>query len=199
MGTQFPGLSLPIVQIRSFFDIQKDLSAIDTINNNLKKLESLRQEELDRHQDKLDELQRELEHFESSIEELKNNQKSKEVKEELLKVEDLIFTIAKHLTSLNMELNALKLKYNQDLVKLENLQNQLAELEQHSIETDANKNVSERSKALKLKLYESLGLKLDFNSKQVLVLNKKSQKTNVLNLDQGYDEMFISEYIWDNI
>ncbi|KAH3671881.1 hypothetical protein OGAPHI_000067 [Ogataea philodendri] len=199
MSTQFPGLSLPIVQIRSFFDIQKDISAMDTINNNLKKLESLRQDELDRHQDKLDELQRELDNFRTSITDLKNDQKSKDVKEELLKLEDLIFTVAKHLTSLNMELNALKLKHNQDLVKLEDLQNKLSDLEQTSVESDTSKNVSERSKALKLKLYESLGLKLDFENKQILVLNKKSQKTNVLSLDQGYDEMFVSEYIWDNI
>jgi len=149
-------------------------------------------------------LKKRLKTLSDTISELKLSPKLKNAKNDLIELENQMFKIANGLTKLNMEINSLKLTYNQDLKQLDDLEDQIqglkvgfkSKLAESSAEPD---EVSEKSKLIKLRLYESLGLKLDSGSKEILVLNKQENKTSVLKVDDSYSEYFISNYVWNNI
>ncbi|VEU22637.1 DEKNAAC103678 [Brettanomyces naardenensis] len=113
-------------------------------------------------------------------------------------LENRLFKIAGNLTTFNMELNSLKLTYNQDLKRLDELEDELSGLK-NSFGLENSDDAVERAKIIKLKLYESTGLKLDPERREVLVLNKSANKTTVLKVNDNYSDYFISNYIWANI
>lgn len=54
-----------------------------------------------------------------------------------------------------------------------------------------------RANILKLKLFRSLGVIVDTNSKQVFI--EHSDKLDVLSLNEGYSDYFKTKYIWERI
>lgn len=110
---------------------------------------------------------------------------------------------------MNMEINSLKLSYNEDLKRLDELETELSKLNDKFISHTANlqidpdstdsKAVDENANLIKLKLYQSLGLKFNQETREVLILNKSKNSVSLLKIDDTYSEYFISNYIWDSI
>lgn len=154
-------------------------------------------------------LQRQLENTLSSIKSLRSSSQTKSTKAELKKLENEIFDSARSLTSLNMEINSLKLSYNENLKRLDELETELAKLNDKFITHAANlpidsvstdpKTLDENTNLIKLKLYQSLGLKFNQDTREVLILNKSKNSVSLLKIDDTYSEYFISNFIWDNI
>ncbi|QPG73761.1 hypothetical protein FOA43_001075 [Brettanomyces nanus] len=190
-------LKTAITETNSGFDIQNDLNLLDSIANNIQQLDTLRQTDIEARRAKNNKLTKQLSTLSASINQLKGSNKMKTAQKQLIDLENQMFHIAGNLTTFNMELNSLKLTYNQELKRLDELENQLQEMK-NSFELSEDIEVAERAKMIKLKLYESLGMKLDIQNKQVMVLNKRKNKSGVLKLE-NYSEYFISNYIWDNI
>lgn len=153
--------------------------------------------------------QRQLENTLSSIKSLRSSSQTKSTKAELKKLENEIFDSARSLTSLNMEINSLKLSYNENLKRLDELETELARLNDKfithaanlpidSASTDPN-TLDENTNLIKLKLYQSLGLKFNPDTREVLILNKRKNSVSLLKIDDTYSEYFISNFIWDNI
>lgn len=146
-------------------------------------------------------LKRQLENILSSIKSLKNSTQTKTTKQELKKLENEIFNSARNLTNLNMEINSLKLSYNENLKKLDKLESELVKLNEKFISNTINdsKSIDENTNLIKLKLYQSIGLKFNTETKEVLILNKKKNNVSLLKIDDTYSEYFISNFIWENI
>jgi len=160
------------------------------------------------HKDKTNigtDLKKQLNTLSNTINELKLSPKLRNAKNDLIELENQMFKIANSLTKLNMEINSLKLTYNQDIKQLDDLEEQIQNLKVgFKLKLAENSSselgeASEKAKLIKLRLYESLGLKIDPENKEILVLNKQENKTSVLKVDDSYSEYFISNYIWNNI
>lgn len=108
-----------------------------------------------------------------------------------------MFKVASNLTTYNMELNSLKLTYNQNLKKLDDLEVQLDTVKAGF--RQSQEESSERANLIKLKLYESLGLKLNNEKHQVLVWNRSTSNAKVLKIDDCDSDYIVSNYIWGNI
>lgn len=104
-----------------------------------------------------------------------------------------------------MEINTLKLSYNQNLKRLDELESELSKLNDKFVSGSVNlqlndsKSVDENTNLIKLKLYQSIGLKFNSHTQEVLILNKKKNNVSLLKIDDTYSEYFISNFIWDNI
>lgn len=100
-----------------------------------------------------------------------------------------------------MEINSLKLSYNENLKKLDELESELIKLNEKFISNTINdsKSIDENANLIKLKLYQSIGLKFNTETKEVLILNKKKNNVSLLKIDDTYSEYFISNFIWENI
>ncbi|GAV26838.1 hypothetical protein PMKS-000294 [Pichia membranifaciens] len=172
-------------------------------------MDSLKDQNLASYSARIEDLERQLENTLSSIKSLRSSSQTKSTKSELKKLENEIFDSARSLTSLNMEINSLKLSYNEDLKRLDELETELAKLNDKFISHTANlqidpdstdsKAVDENANLIKLKLYQSLGLKFNQETREVLILNKSKNSVSLLKIDDTYSEYFISNYIWDSI
>ncbi|KAG0682659.1 kinetochore-associated Ndc80 complex subunit spc24 [Pichia californica] len=198
-------LATPIEETISVFDIQNDLDLIDTINNKIQQMDSIKDQNITSFSIRVDDLKQQLENTLSSIKSLKSSSQTKSTKSELRKLENEIFNTARNLTSLNMEINTLKLSYNQNLKRLDELESELSKLNDKFVSGSVNlqlndsKSVDENTNLIKLKLYQSIGLKFNSHTQEVLILNKKKNNVSLLKIDDTYSEYFISNFIWDNI
>ncbi|ODQ48916.1 hypothetical protein PICMEDRAFT_14437 [Pichia membranifaciens NRRL Y-2026] len=202
-------LASPVEDTLSVFDIQNDINLIDTINSKIQQMDSLKDQSLASYSTRIEDLERQLENTLSSIKSLRSSSQTKSTKSELKKLENEIFDSARSLTSLNMEINSLKLSYNEDLKRLDELETELSKLNDKFIshtailQVDSNstdsKVVDENANLIKLKLYQSLGLKFNQETREVLILNKSKNNVSLLKIDDTYSEYFISNYIWDSI
>lgn len=107
-----------------------------------------------------------------------------------------------------MEISSLKISYNKNLKKLDELEIELSKLTDkfninnlNSIDTKNpdSKYIQDNTNLLKLKLYQSLGIKFNNETREVLILNKSKNNVSLLKIDDSYSEYFISNFIWDNI
>jgi chromosome segregation ATPase len=206
-------LASSIQETISVFNIHHDIQLIDSINNKINQLDSLENQNIESFNTRIENLQRQLENIISSIKSLKSSSQNKSTRSELKKLQNEIFDSARNLTSLNMEINSLKLSYNENMKKLDDLENDLIKLNNkfisniNSNDLDSNPNpnsndlktLQENSNLIKFKLFQSTGLKFNPQSREVLILNKKQNNLTLLKIDDSYSEYFISNFLWDNM
>ncbi|TID16246.1 hypothetical protein CANINC_004245 [Pichia inconspicua] len=183
----------------SIIDIQNDLALIDTVNNSFHEIDLIQQQNVESIQSRIEQLSRQLDNIHDSIKSFKNSSQNKLIRNELKTLELEIFNSARNLTSLNMQLNSLKLSYNENLKKLDQLESQLEELHATFLKNSDALDSLESSNIIKLKLFQSTGLKYNTEAKEIVILNKKKNIITPLKLDDNYTEYFISKFIWDNI
>lgn len=191
-------LAAPIVETTSIIDIQNDIALIDSVNNSFHQLSSLQHQTTDSIQSKIDNLTRQLDNIHSSIKSFKSSTQNKHIRNELKSFELEIFNSARSLTTLNMHLNTLKLSYNENLKQLDQLTSQLDDLQVTFLRNSADVDDVDAANIIKLKLFQSTGLKYDQNG-EVIVLNKAGNSLKKLRLDDSYTEYFVSNFIWDNM
>lgn len=202
-------LSSAIGDTLSLFDLQHDINQINSISAKFGQIDTISSQNTATFNSKLDDLKRQLDNVKSSIKSLKQSTSFKTTKSSIIQLENEIFETARSLTTLNMEINSLKLSYNQDLKKLDELETDLNQLRISfsslpDISTAAldksNPNIiNDRTRIIKMKLFDSLGLKVDLEKAQITILNKSSNRLISLKIDDNYSDYFISNYIWDNM
>lgn len=192
-------LASAVTDTISIVDIQNDIALIDTVNNSFHEIDLIQQQNADSIQSRIDQLSRQLDNIHDSIKSFKNSSQNKLIRNELKTLELEIFNSARNLTSLNMQLNSLKLSYNENLKKLDQLESQLEDLNSTFLKNSDALDSLESSNIIKLKLFQSTGLKYDPETKEIVILNKKQNTITPLKLDDNYTEYFISNFIWDNL
>lgn len=199
----------PIQDTLSVLDLSEDLALIDQINTKLQQMQTLAHHDIDRLGARVENLQRQRENIELSMKSLHTSAQNKSTRSELKRLQNDIFDSARSLTALNMELNTLKLSYNENLRKLDSLDTELGALndkfllttQSQDLPTDADdpEALEANSNLVRLKLFQSLGLKFNPESKEVLILNKSKNNITMLQIDDTYNEYFISNFIWENM
>ncbi|GME80417.1 unnamed protein product [[Candida] boidinii] len=118
----------------------------------------------------------------------------------------------KNLDNLNLQLDQIKNNYEinkRKLIKNNNNNNNkksdtdmidINNEDEEDEEGEDDKKISENAKILKLRLYESIGVKFNKSNNEIIILNKKNNQTNILKVNNNeYSDYFISNFIWDRI
>lgn len=202
-------LSSAIGETLTLFDLQHDINQINIISSKFKQMDSTSHQKIQSFNLKIDDLKKQLDNVKASIKSLKHSSSFKTTKSSIIQLENEIFETARSLTTLNMEINTLKLSYNHDLKKLDELETDLNQLRisfsslpdiSNSSLDKSNPNViNDRARIIKMKLFDSLGLKVDLEKAQITILNKSTNRLISLKIDDNYSDYFISNYIWDNM
>lgn len=192
-------LTIPVTDTISIIDIQNDIARIDTVNHCFHEIDLLQQQNVNSIQTRIDQLKRQLDNIHDSIKSFKNSSQNKLIRNELKTFELEIFNSARNLTSLNMQLNTLKLSYNENMKRLDQLEYQLDDLNSTFLRNSDALDSLESSNIIKLKLFQSTGLKYDTEGREVVILNKRKHTITPLKLDDNYTDYFISNFIWDNM
>lgn len=207
---QMDTLASAVSETLSVFDLQQDVALLGQIATKFEQLDSHASQQTAGFNAKLADLKHQLDQIRSSCRSLKQSSSFKSTKASMVQLENEIFETAKALTTLNMEINTVKLTYNQDLKRLDELENELNALRlsfssslqniPNSALDKLNPNaISDRTRIIKMKLYDSLGLKIDVDQNELVILNKSQNKLVNLKIDDNYSDYFISNYIWDNM
>ncbi|GME77396.1 unnamed protein product [Ambrosiozyma monospora] len=142
-----------MAEVRSGFDIQNDLSLIDSINDKLQRLEKERELEILQHSKRNKDLTKEVETLSQIVADLKKSDKLKDLTKECEDLENQIFEKVKKLSVLSSDFNTLQLSCNRDIKELEELKSQLDMLDNRYRDGEYEEGDNgERAKMLKAKL-----------------------------------------------
>ncbi|ODQ80883.1 hypothetical protein BABINDRAFT_166452 [Babjeviella inositovora NRRL Y-12698] len=210
---------IPAVLLRSTIDnfqLEPDLQTVDRINDSISLLKTSRENQINEETTILANLTRQLEISENSLKEFQGSEPVLATAEQLQENERKKFTLAKNLNDLEMQLNNLNLqlnKLNNEYDKADQEYNNFIAYQEEVPLSSGLDGVtaSDDSTVLKLKLYRSLGIKIeqpgmaapDTNPsdllEKVVIYNKVQDTTNILKLDEKYSDYFVSNYVWDRI
>lgn len=138
---------------------------------------------------------------EESIEDINNKNIFTVMNEKSIELDNLKLSLAKNLNDLESQINSMNItkkdlmeKY--ELVKMKN---------DNLINDNILKNPD--SKAIKINIYKNLGIEIESgdegtsenNQDKVIIYNKETNLSSILNIDDKYSEYFITNYIWDRL
>jgi len=138
---------------------------------------------------------------EESMGDLSNKNIFNVMNEKSIELDNLKLSLAKNLNDLESQINSMNItkkdlmeKY--ELVKMKN---------DNLINDNILKNPD--SKAIKINIYKNLGVEIEsgeegeIENKQdkVIIYNKETNLSSILNIDDKYSEYFITNYIWDRL
>lgn len=121
--------------------------------------------------------------------------------EKSIELDNLKLSLAKNLNDLESQINSMNItkkdlmeKY--ELVKMKN---------DNLINDNILKNPD--SKAIKINIYKNLGVEIESGGEgetenkqdKVIIYNKETNLSSILNIDDKYSEYFITNYIWDRL
>lgn len=138
---------------------------------------------------------------EESIGDVNNKNIFTVMNEKSIELDNLKLSLAKNLNDLESQINSMNItkkdlmeKY--ELVKMKN---------DNLINDNILKNPD--SKAIKINIYKNLGIEIESgdegtsenNQDKVIIYNKETNLSSILNIDDKYSEYFITNYIWDRL
>ncbi|KAL3232533.1 Kinetochore protein SPC24 [Nakaseomyces bracarensis] len=180
-----------------------DVSYIYQMNANIDKLESRLKSQLEQSRDNVTELETDLIETERSLNGLRELMKDATEEATIMRRNDKVTGIVDELQKLESEIKDLNMEIEEKVTKLANDDN---DRENGNAEIDIIKQEVEQeydpvfaANILKLKLYRSLGVRLDLENGQILIQNKESGGIDTLPLESDLTDHFIVKYIWDRI
>lgn len=206
-----------IVQTIENFETQPDIASLDRIADTLKKTDDLRRRKEEALKTDENRLRAELAELTAGLREL--NRPSAATLEALLRLgkpqggrpaEDDVFRL---MNDKSVELDSLKVSLAKQLTDLESSINQL-NMAKITLTRQSEELAAERSQAMaqnvltnfnsysmKISLYKSFGVHIEEfgDSERIIILDKSSNLTSVLDVDEKYSDYFISNYIWDRM
>lgn len=199
------------------FETDPDLASLARINDTMAQTEAIRTAKLDALTKEITELEAKLAERKKEVESLNMQSDSfletlntlgntkvgrdegvfKAMNSKSSELDSLKVSLAKQLSDLESTINQMHMSK----ISLSKQRDELAEQKEHAL---ANTVVENRnSSTMKISLYRSLGLHIepgkDSENDRVLVFNKETNLTSVLELDEKYSDYFISNYIWDRL
>ncbi|CUM49098.1 putative kinetochore protein SPC24 [Debaryomyces fabryi] len=138
---------------------------------------------------------------EESMGDLNNKNIFNVMNEKSIELDNLKLSLAKNLNDLESQINSINItkkdlmeKY--ELVKMKN---------DNLINDNILKNPD--SKAIKINIYKNLGIEIESGDEgkpenkqdKVIIYNKETNLSSILNIDDKYSEYFITNYIWDRL
>lgn len=138
---------------------------------------------------------------EESMGDLSNKNIFNVMNEKSIELDNLKLSLAKNLNDLESQINSMNItkkdlmeKY--ELVKMKN---------DNLINDNILKNPD--SKAIKINIYKNLGVEIESGGEgetenkqdKVIIYNKETNLSSILNIDDKYSEYFITNYIWDRL
>lgn len=138
---------------------------------------------------------------EESVGDLSNKNIFNVMNEKSIQLDNLKLSLAKNLNDLESQINSMNItkkdlmeKY--ELVKMKN---------DNLINDNILKNPD--SKAIKINIYKNLGVEIESGDEdesenkqdKVIIYNKETNLSSILNIDDKYSEYFITNYIWDRL
>lgn len=138
---------------------------------------------------------------EESMGDLSNKNIFNVMNEKSIELDNLKLSLAKNLNDLESQINSMNItkkdlmeKY--ELVKMKN---------DNLINDNILKNPD--SKAIKINIYKNLGVEIESGEEgetenkqdKVIIYNKETNLSSILNIDDKYSEYFITNYIWDRL
>lgn len=138
---------------------------------------------------------------EESMGDLSNKNIFNVMNEKSIELDNLKLSLAKNLNDLESQINSMNItkkdlmeKY--ELVKMKN---------DNLINDNILKNPD--SKAIKINIYKNLGVEIESGDEKesenkqdkVIIYNKETNLSSILNIDDKYSEYFITNYIWDRL
>lgn len=180
-----------------------DVSYIHEMNKNIDKLESQLKTQLEESRGNLAKLENDLIDTEQSLGDLRELMKDATEEATIMRRSDKVVTVVDELEKLEQEVNKLNLEIEEKVTKLANDNNYRdngnAEIDVINKEMEQEYDPIFAANILKLKLYRSLGVRLDIENNQVLIQNKGSGRIDTLPLESDLTEHFKVKYIWDRI
>lgn len=118
-----------------------------------------------------------------------------------IELDNLKLSLAKNLNDLESQINSMNIMKKDMTEKYE-----LAKLKNDNLIND-NILKNPDSKAIKINIYKNLGVEIENNEDnetgnsqdKVVIYNKETNLSSILNIDEKYSEYFVTNYIWDRI
>ena len=140
---------------------------------------------------------------EESMGDLSNKNIFNVMNEKSIELDNLKLSLAKNLNDLESQINSMNITKKDLMEKYE-----LVKMKNDNLIND-NILKSPDSKAIKINIYKNLGVEIESGdegeieseSKQdkVIIYNKETNLSSILNIDDKYSEYFITNYIWDRL
>lgn len=138
---------------------------------------------------------------EESMKDANNRNIFSMMSEKSIELDNLKLSLAKNLNDLESQLNSMNITKKDLMEKYE-----LLKLENDNLIND-NILKNPDSRAIKINIYKNLGIEIeegtgsDNENKQdrIIIYNKETDLSSILNIDEKYSEYFITNYIWDRM
>ncbi|CDR47561.1 CYFA0S33e00452g1_1 [Cyberlindnera fabianii] len=173
-------------------DIETDIDTIDRIAENLRVLQTERENKIVTGQQELQTLSGKLAQQKQVVQEMEASKVRNEIKSRIKESQNAELDINKALKELTSARQELSTNMSNLVDEFNSLEKQIEDLDY--IEEPEDKDAV----VLKLMVYRKLGLKVDLKSSVLIIYNKEKNLTDFLNYgDDKYSDYFISNYIWD--
>ena len=177
-----------------------DVSFLDKMNSNIAQLEQQLREQMDESRQNIAKLEINLIDTEKSIGSLRELMKDATDEATIIKGSDKLNNLIDELQATENEIQMMNSEIEKKVSKLvEDEDNTSSEYEMISKELEQEYDPVFASNILKLKLYRSLGVRLDLDNNQILIQNKELGTIDTLPLEDELTEFFKVKYIWSRI
>lgn len=138
---------------------------------------------------------------EESMGDLSNKNIFNVMNEKSIELDNLKLSLAKNLNDLESQINSMNITKKDLMEKCE-----LVKMKNDNLIND-NILKNPDSKAIKINIYKNLGVEIESGEEgetenkqdKVIIYNKETNLSSILNIDDKYSEYFITNYIWDRL
>lgn len=138
---------------------------------------------------------------EESMGDLSNKNIFNVMNEKSIELDNLKLSLAKNLNDLESQINSMNITKKDLLEKYE-----LVKMKNDNLIND-NILKNPDSKTIKINIYKNLGVEIESGDEgenenkqdKVIIYNKETNLSSILNIDDKYSEYFVTNYIWDRL
>lgn len=184
------------------FSEADDVPYVYEMDGNIDKLETRLKTQLEQSRDNVAKLEGNLLDTERSLNDLRELMKDATEEATIMRRNDKVVSVVDELEKLEMEINQLNSEIEEKVTRLaedDSKENWHAEIDVINKEIEQEYDPIFAANILKLKLYRSLGVRLDIGNGQILIQDKGSGRIDSLPLESDLTDHFKVKYIWDRI
>ncbi|KAL2147817.1 hypothetical protein VTI28DRAFT_5589 [Corynascus sepedonium] len=188
----------------SNFNIAPDKSAVSRVSESLSTLQQARELRLREAEASLRRLARNLGTLASQHTELTASHSSAQHASEIARLDTQKFRVAKAASDLEMETERLQAQLAELNARLQELELQGVDGGDAAATGGAGGGLLEDEVLLRLKVYRSLGIEIERDSKdgefsRVVVRNDRKGDVHVVNIDRKFSRFFYANYFWQSL
>ncbi|KAH3685033.1 hypothetical protein WICPIJ_003970 [Wickerhamomyces pijperi] len=185
-----------IDDVKLLYNFDNDQGKIDLASNNLKKIQQLRLEQLNKLKQSLKSAHIKLRTKQNTVKDLTENGALSEV----IKRKDMSFNEEAELNRKLREVNSKKTSLANSISRFMDELNEIERQFELLDDEPLLENVEDKSALLKLAFYRSFGVSFDDRKNLVIIFNKREGYSDFLELGgEKYSDFFVTNYIWDRV